>query len=111
MAIDAGRAEEAGAWLEKAEIDLRAAGVLAGSSDPILEAAAFHCQQAAEKALKAFLVWHDVPFRRTHSLEEIGEQSLRVDVTLTELVDEAVPLSEYAWRYRYPGDVEYLELE
>jgi HEPN domain-containing protein len=76
--------------------------------EPLLETAVFHCQQAAEKAFKAFLVWHDVPFRRTHSLEEIGEQCLQVDPGLTELVDAAAPLGEYAWRYRYPGEVEHL---
>jgi HEPN domain-containing protein len=31
-------------------------------------AAVFHCQQAAEKALKGFLAWHDTPFRKTHDL-------------------------------------------
>jgi hypothetical protein len=46
-----------------------------------------------------------------HSLEEIGEQCLQVDTDLTELVDEAAPLGEYAWRYRYPGEVEYLGLD
>jgi hypothetical protein len=35
--------------------------------------AVFHCRQAAEKAMKGFLARHDVPFRKTHDLEEIGE--------------------------------------
>ncbi|MGH2444120.1 MAG: HEPN domain-containing protein [Chloroflexota bacterium] len=43
---------------------------------PLLSDTAFHCQQATEKAMKALLAWHDVPFRRVHSLEEIGEQVL-----------------------------------
>jgi HEPN domain-containing protein len=30
----------------------------------------FHAQRAAEKAMKAFLAWHDVPFRKTHNLED-----------------------------------------
>jgi HEPN domain-containing protein len=34
----------------------------------------FHAQQAAEKAMKAFLAWHDVPVRKTHNLEELGRQ-------------------------------------
>jgi hypothetical protein len=36
---------------------------------------AFHAQQAAEKALKAFLAFHDEPFRKTHGIEEIGRAS------------------------------------
>jgi len=66
----------------------------------------FHCQQAVEKALKAFLTWHDVPFRKTHSLEEIGRQCAKLDDSLEPLVDRAAPLTEYAWRFRYPGPLE-----
>lgn len=34
-------------------------------------AIAFHCQQAAEKYLKAFLTWHQVAFSKTHDLQEL----------------------------------------
>ena len=51
-------------------------------------------------------MWHSVPFRKTHSLEELGEQCLDVDSTLRALIDCAVPLTEYAWKFRYPGDPE-----
>ena len=71
---------------------------------PILGDLVFHCQQATEKLFKAFLVWHDVVFRKTHNLEELGEQCLAIDSTLREVVDRAVPLTEYAWRFRYPGE-------
>jgi len=57
-----------------------------------------------EKAFKAFLVWHNIPFRKTHSLEEIGEQCLDKDITLKPFVDRAAPLTEYAWLFRYPGE-------
>ena len=73
-----------------------------GPSPPILGDLVFHCQQATEKLLKAFLVWHDVVFRKTHNLEELGEQRLAIDPTLREVVDRAVPLTEYAWRFRPP---------
>jgi hypothetical protein len=48
----------------------------------------------------------DRPFRKTHSLEEIGEQSLALDPALRPIIDEAVPLTEYAWKFRYPGEME-----
>ncbi len=47
-------------WLGKANDDLRACR-LAGESE-LLAIAGFHAQQAAEKALKAILVWHQVEF-------------------------------------------------
>ena len=43
-------------WLTKATSDLRSAKVLASAEDPVLDTAIYHCQQAAEKAVKAFLV-------------------------------------------------------
>jgi hypothetical protein len=43
------------------------------------------------------------PFGKTHNLEEIGEQCLRLDPTLKQVVDRATPLTDYAWKFRYPG--------
>jgi HEPN domain-containing protein len=106
MPHDPVRVADAHAWLSKAMHDLRSAehGLIA--SPPLLEDVAFHCQQAVEKTLKAFLTWHDIPFRKTHSLEEIGRQCIGVDPALEPLVDQAVPLTEYAWKFRYPGEPE-----
>jgi HEPN domain-containing protein len=97
---------ETRAWLRKADTDLRAAQHDLAASPPLLDDAAFHCQQAVEKNFKAFLMWHGVPFRKTHSLEELGEQCLDIDATLREMVDRAVPLTEFAWKFRYPGEPE-----
>ena len=66
----------------------------------------FHAQQAAEKSLKAFLAWHDVPFRKTHNLEALGQRCVEIDASLRVVADRASPLSEYAWKFRYPGEVD-----
>jgi uncharacterized protein YecE (DUF72 family) len=58
----------------------------------------------SEKAMKAFLAWHDVPARKRHNLEEFGRLCIALDATLGSLVDEAAPLTQYAWRFRYPGE-------
>lgn len=94
---------ETRAWFIKAANDLRAAAHEFSAVPPLLGDIVFHCQQAAEKAMKGFLTWHNRPFRKTHSLEEIGEQCLEIDATLKAIVDRAVPLTEYAWKFRYPG--------
>ena len=99
------------AWLKKAGNDLRAATISIEANPPLLEDVVFHCQQAVEKSLKAFLTFNDQPFRKTHHLEEIGEACLKIDSSLKDLVTEAVPLSEYAWAFRYPGDPETPQLE
>jgi HEPN domain-containing protein len=103
MALDPVLAGEVRAWITKARLDLRAAAVDLAAQPPLVEDALFHCQQAVEKAFKALLAMHQRQFRKTHSLEELGEQCLAIDTTLYDVVDEAVPLSEYAWLHRYPG--------
>jgi HEPN domain-containing protein len=75
MQHDAQRLGDTAAWIRRAELDLRAAEVDLATDPSLLGDAAFHCQQAAEKALKGFLTWHDAPFRRTHDLAEIGQAS------------------------------------
>ena len=104
MAHDPELAAETRAWFVKAARDLRAAAALGKADPPFLDDVVFHCQQAAEKALKGFLTWHSSPFRKTHNLEEIGEQCLKLDGTLKQIIDRATPLTEYAWKFRYPGE-------
>jgi HEPN domain-containing protein len=106
MPHDPARVSETRSWLVKAASDFRAAEHEFQAIPPLLGDIVFHCQQAAEKTLKGFLTWHDRPFRKTHSLEEIGEQCLEIDPALKAIVDQAVPLTEYAWKFRYPGEPE-----
>ena len=49
-------------WLRKGLADLAAARHLLSGGADLLYGAAFHAQQAAEKFLKAALVWHQVEF-------------------------------------------------
>lgn len=77
-----------------------------GANPPFSNDIVFHAQQAAEKCLKAFLSWHGIPFRKTHNLIELGESCCRIDPSLEALLRKAAPLTEYAWKFRYPGDPE-----
>jgi HEPN domain-containing protein len=102
MAPDEARREDVRAWLQKAALDLRAAEHAMSAPEASLRSdVVFHAQQAAEKA---FLAWHDVPFRKTHNLEELGRACVSIDATLGTIADRAAPLTEYAWRFRYPGE-------
>ena len=103
MSLDPVLLADTRAWLVRAADDLRAAEVDLAAEPPLVEDALFHCQQAVEKAFKALLTFHNQPFRRTHNLEEIGAACLALDAGLQAVVDEAAPLSEYAWAFRYPN--------
>lgn len=103
------RAADTRAWLARAEDDLRGAEIDLAASPPLRGDAAFHCQQAVEKALKAFLTWHDRPFRKTHDLVELGAECVAINPALEPHLRGTAPLTEYAWRYRYPGEPSHPE--
>lgn len=103
MSIDPELIDETRAWFAKAFNDLRAPEALTATSPPLFDEAVFHCQQAAEKALKGFLTLNGCTFRKTHSLVEIGRQCVDIDPSLLTVIGQAVPLGEYAWKFRYPG--------
>jgi hypothetical protein len=46
--------------------------------------------------MKALLTWHSAPFRKTHALEELGQQCLSLEPALARAIDDAVPLTKYA---------------
>jgi hypothetical protein len=94
MPHDPALVAEAKAWFKKAAADLRAAEHAVLAQPPLFEDLLFHWQQTAEKALKGFLVWHSKPFRKTHSLEEIGELCLAIDPTLKPVIDPLAPLTQ-----------------
>lgn len=106
MRHDPARIEDTRAWLRKAALDLDSARILCKHEPAHLGNAVFHCQQAAEKALKAFLAWHDEPFRKTHNLEELGRQAVALDPAFRAFVDRAATMTDYAWQFRYPGEPE-----
>lgn len=59
--------DEVHSWLIKAHQDLDAAKWLLASPDALYGIVGFHCQQAAEKSLKAYLTWQEQEFEKTHS--------------------------------------------
>jgi len=91
-------------WVRKAEIDFRTAEHLCQSGPDFMEGATFHSQQAAEKYLKAFLVWHQVEFPKTHDIESLLRLAGKVDNKMPEVLRDAVTLNSYGVDYRYPGD-------
>lgn len=109
--LEPNRVAETKAWLNKAALDLRGAKIDRSVDPPFLEDVLYHSQQLAEKSLKAFLCWHEKPFRKTHNLVELGEVCVQLDGTLERVLRKAAVLTEYAWKFRYPGDVEEIDIK
>ena len=62
-------------WIEKAEADHLAALTLQAATVSLFDAISFHCQQTAEKYLKAWLVEQGLAFPHTYDLEVLARLS------------------------------------
>jgi HEPN domain-containing protein len=91
-------------WFAKAELDYRAAERLVKDPEPLREIIAFHCQQAVEKYLKAFLVSRQIEFPKTHDLEELLELLAPVRPDVAAMLEGIEMLSPFGVKIRYPGD-------
>jgi HEPN domain-containing protein len=92
-------------WLGKAEADLLAAAAILNAPMPSYETAAFHAQQAAEKALKALLVRHQIPFGKTHNIAELLTLAEPAFPGVAAQLPKADTLTPYAVDARYPSEV------
>jgi HEPN domain-containing protein len=102
--MDEPKLREVRQWIAKAGRDLRSAKRLFSDTPPLLDTAAYHCQQAAEKALKAFLAMHDIPFQKTHLLAPLVLQCMQPDPGFRSLQEAAEILTPFATAFRYPGE-------
>ena len=89
-------------WLQRAESNLEIARRARGEK-VLLEDLCFEAQQAAEKALKALLIYLSGDYPMVHAFTLILER-LEQHVAVPEPIREVVELSDYAVQMRYPGD-------
>lgn len=104
-------AREAERWLAMAETDYVAAKHLYDTCRPMpVEIVCYHCQQAAEKAVKALLLSadpsRDVPRRHdiSYLLDQLGD-AVQIDERCYDYADALTP---YGVAVRYPNEL-YLE--
>jgi HEPN domain-containing protein len=95
------------AWLGKARSDLRTAAILSADENPPLDAPIYHCQQAGEKAVKAFLHHHEAPVQRTHNVTQLAEDASKFHARFDDLLDDADLLTPLATSFRYPDETDW----
>ena len=101
---DAVRRKLAAEWLVKADDDMTVAENLPTEGSAYTNAITFHCQQAAEKYLKALLTWHAVEFPKTHDLDQLLDLAQTIDKRLADSLRDVIVLTPYGVELRYPGD-------
>ncbi len=102
--MDSPKYEEVQQWLNKSQRDLKVAWVLLNHEESLLDAVVYHCQQSAEKALKAYLTYQNVAFRKTHDLDVLVDLCALSEPSFQDLKDSADSLTPYATEFRYPSD-------
>jgi HEPN domain-containing protein len=90
-------------WVRKAEADVTMAQLGAAADRPPRDAVCFHCQQAAEKYLKAILQESGLPITRTHDLEILLAALVLHFPSLRRLRRGLTFLTGFAVETRYPG--------
>lgn len=91
-------------WVRKAESDFRLAAVIAREPEPFHDEQCFHCQQSAEKYLKALLEELGLAVPRTHTLKDLLALLVPRIPTLAGLRRGLTFLTRFAVETRYPGD-------
>jgi HEPN domain-containing protein len=91
-------------WITKAKRDLKVSEheLSLPKEDVITDAVCFHCQQAVEKLLKAYLASKNVDFGKTHNLEYLLELCAKEDPDFKPI--ELGNLSFYAVEIRYSDE-------
>jgi HEPN domain-containing protein len=103
--MDEAKRREIRQWLIKSQRDVGSARRLMEGQEPFLDTAAYHCQQAAEKALKAFLTAHDMAFEKTHNLVALLALCTPFEPGFEPWEEAAAMLTPYATEFRYPGEL------
>ncbi len=91
------------AWLRKADHDMQTAERALHGGSPITDTAAYHCHQAAEKSLKAFLAWRAKPLVRTHDLMDLLTRCANEESRFVDWADRISVLSAFGTVLRYPS--------
>ena len=88
-------------FIRKGIQDEDAAITLFENKDIADEIVGFHCQQAAEKYIKAVLVCRKIEFRKTHDLEELLQLIEDNEIEKPEKSEDLGELEPFAVAFRY----------
>jgi HEPN domain-containing protein len=87
-------------WIHKAGRDLDTACLTLDNRPEFTDIICYHCQQAAEKYLKAYLVYLDTPFEKKHDLDYLIDLIADNDRDIEQFYDIVEILSGYAVEIR-----------
>jgi len=93
-------------WLQYANNDLIVAKHCFENLHPKqTEIASYHCQQCAEKSLKAFLLYKNTEFEKTHDLKVLNKMCQDIDSSFKDIKTQCAHLNPYSVVVRYPNEL------
>jgi HEPN domain-containing protein len=92
-------------WIEKADQDLGTAELTYHHIPRYRDTIAFHCQQAVEKYLKAYLIFNELSVKKTHDLIILLDLISTFETVSDYLFDQAAELQDYSVEVRYPDNI------
>ncbi|NOX87222.1 MAG: HEPN domain-containing protein [Chlorobi bacterium] len=92
-------------WIEKSDHDLGTAIITHKYLPKYKDTIAFHCQQAVEKYLKAFILKLGLPIKRTHDLVYLLEQIDQREKVDKKWFEKVLDLQDLSVEIRYPDQV------
>ncbi len=98
-------------WVIKGDHDLGTAKITFRHIPEYLDTVIFHCQQATEKYLKAFLIYQSISFRFSHDLVYLLDLIIQKDSDFNKYYDAVSELQGYAIEIRYPNETIFLSKE
>jgi HEPN domain-containing protein len=97
--------DEVKLWIKRAEHDFKDATVFLRQRESFArKMVCFHCQQTAEKYLKAFLVLHETAFPKVHDLRRLLRLCIKFEPALEAYRDAFELLRPYSVHYEPPID-------
>ena len=88
-------------WISYAKKDLEAAKFLTNMHPQPLEIICYHCQQSAEKSIKALIIKSGIQIKKTHDLLLLL-QDLKNKIDINPIKIDCAELTNYSVITRYP---------
>jgi len=98
-------------WFRFADMDLTTSETMINHYPQPFEVVCYHCQQCAEKYLKAFVILNGERPDRTHNLNALLQKCRQWDNDFKEIQKECFELNRFGILPRYPFEIEIIETD
>jgi HEPN domain-containing protein len=96
-------------WIHFAQMDFDSAVALSEKFRPPLEIVCYHCQQAAEKILKAYMIAKTNTLTKTHILVDLLNTCVQYSADFDNFRNVCIKLTAFIALTRYPSSIELTE--